>query len=71
VTIPMICVFAFLGVLKRAAAERPEMLWPLFISVLVVSIGHLIAYGMYSIKTCNAIEALPGASGEGGLGSSK
>jgi len=66
VTIPMICIFAFFGLLKRAVAARPEMFWPLLISVLVVSLGHLIAYGMYSIKTCNAIEALPGASGEEG-----
>ena len=71
VTIPMICVFVFSGLLKRAVTSRPEMLWPLFFIALAVSIGHLIVYGLFSVKTCDAIEALPGASGEGGKGSSK
>jgi hypothetical protein len=62
VTIPMICVFAFFGLLKRAISARPEMSWFLFFFVLAVSIGHMIIYAMFSIKTCNAIEALPGAS---------
>ena len=71
VTIPMICVFAFFGLLKRAVAARPEMSWLLFFSVLAVSIVHLIIYAMFSIKTCNAIEALPGSLAEGAPGSSK
>ncbi len=71
VTIPMISIFAFFGLLKRAVASRPEISWLLFFFVLAVSIGHLIIYSMFSIKTCNAIEALPGASAEGAPGSSK
>jgi predicted Zn finger-like uncharacterized protein len=71
VTIPMISVFAFFGLLKRAVAARPETSWLLFFFVLAVSIGHMIIYGMFSIKTCNAIESLPGVSMEGGPGSSK
>ncbi|MHC4738762.1 MAG: MJ0042-type zinc finger domain-containing protein [Planctomycetota bacterium] len=71
VTIPMICIFAFFGLLKRTVAARPELSWFLFFFVLAVSVGHLIIYGMFSIKTCNAIEALPCTSGEGVPGSSK
>lgn len=61
VTIPMLCIFASPGLIRRAAIARPQMSLILFFFVLALSVGHFIVYIMYAMKTCNAIKALPGA----------
>ncbi|MHC4396636.1 MAG: zinc-ribbon domain-containing protein [Planctomycetota bacterium] len=71
VTIPMICIFAFPGLLKRAVISRPQISWFLFFFILALGVGHFIIYLMFAMKTCNAIKALPGTSAEGALGGSK
>lgn len=59
VTTPMICVFAFLGLISRAFIGYPLASWLLFSFISALGIGHFITYLLVSIKTCNAINALP------------
>ena len=58
-TTPMICVFAFFGLISRAFIAYPLLSWMLFFFVFAAGIGHFITYILFAIKTCNAINALP------------
>lgn len=60
VTVPMVCVFAFVGLISRAFAGYPESAWALFAFIFAAGVGHFIMYILFAIKTCNAITALPG-----------
>lgn len=59
VTTPMICVFAFIGLISRAFIGYPESAWALFAFVAAAGVGHFITYILFAIRTCNAINALP------------
>jgi predicted Zn finger-like uncharacterized protein len=63
VTTPMVCVFAFVGLISRAFIGYPLQSWLLFIFVFAAGVGHFIAYLLVAIKTCNAINALPERKG--------
>jgi predicted Zn finger-like uncharacterized protein len=58
-TIPMICIFAFLGLISRAFIGYPAAAWTLFSMVLAAGAVHFITYILVAFKTCNAINALP------------
>ncbi len=58
-TTPMICVFAFVGLISRAFITYTFFSWVLFFFVLAAGIGHFISFILFAIKTCNAINALP------------
>jgi hypothetical protein len=58
VTIPMICVFGFLGLISRAFIGYPHAVWGLLSFVIAAGVGHFITYVLVAIKTCNAINAL-------------
>ena len=58
-TIPMICVFAFLGLISRAFVGYPAAFWTLLAFLSTSGIAHFIAYILVAFKTCNAINALP------------
>ena len=59
-TTPMICIFAFVGLISRAFIGYPAAAWALFAIVFAVGIGHFITYILVAFKTCNAINALSG-----------
>jgi predicted Zn finger-like uncharacterized protein len=59
VTIPMICVFGFIGLISRAFIGYPHAVWALLVFVLAAGIAHFITYILVAMKTCNAINALP------------
>jgi len=59
VTIPMICVFRFIGLISRAFIGYPLASWLLFSFVFAAGIGQFITYILVAIKTCDAINALP------------
>jgi predicted Zn finger-like uncharacterized protein len=63
VTTPMICVFAFLGRIRGAFLGYPLAFWLLFSFVSAIGIVHFIMYTLVSMKTCNAINALPETKG--------
>jgi predicted Zn finger-like uncharacterized protein len=58
VTIPMICVFAILGLIPRAFAGYPESAWALFAFAAAAGVAHFVIYVLVATKTCNAINAL-------------
>jgi len=60
VTIPMLSVFGFIGLISRAYVGYTHAVWGLLIFVLATGIGHFITYVLVATKTCNAINALPG-----------
>jgi predicted Zn finger-like uncharacterized protein len=60
VTIPMICVFPVIGLISRAFEGYPLASWVLVSIAAAAGIGHFITYILVAIKTCNAINALPG-----------
>jgi predicted Zn finger-like uncharacterized protein len=64
VTIPMICVFGFIGLISRAFIGYPHAVWGLLAFVLAAGIGHFITYVLVAIKTCNATSALRGYAGK-------
>ncbi len=59
VTVPMVCVFAFVGLISRAFAGYPESAWALLFIALAAGVIHFIMYILFATKTCNAINALP------------
>jgi predicted Zn finger-like uncharacterized protein len=59
VTVPMICVFRFVGLISVAFIGYPAAAWALFSSVFAAGAAHFIAYILFAFKTCNAINALP------------
>jgi len=59
-TTPMICVFAFVGLISRAFIAYPLLSWLLFFFAFAAGIAHFISYILVAIKTCNAINALSG-----------
>jgi hypothetical protein len=58
VTLPMICVFAFVGLIPRAFDGYPGPAWALFAFAAAVGVVHFIMYILFTTKTCNAINAL-------------
>ncbi len=62
VTIPFVCVFAFAGLIRKAFIVYHSLSWLLFSFALAAGIGHFITYILFAIKTCDAINALPGTS---------
>jgi predicted Zn finger-like uncharacterized protein len=62
-TTPMICIFAFVGLINRAFIGYPAAAWTLFALVLAAGAAHFITYILFAFKTCNAINALPGKNG--------
>jgi hypothetical protein len=63
ITTPMICVFAFVGLIRRAFVAYSLQSWLLLAFVFAVGVGHFITYILVAIKTCNAINALPERKG--------
>ena len=63
VTIPMICVFAFHWTHKQGVYRLSSAAWALFAFVFAAGIAHFITYILVAMKTCNAINALPGKKG--------
>jgi predicted Zn finger-like uncharacterized protein len=63
VTIPMICVFKFVGLINRAFIGYPVASWLLFSFIFAAGIGQFITYILVAIKTCDAINALPERQG--------
>lgn len=59
VTVPMICVFRFVGLISVAFIGYPAAAWTLFSIVFAAGIAHFITYILFAFKTCNAINALP------------
>jgi predicted Zn finger-like uncharacterized protein len=59
-TIPMMCIFAFLGLIYRAFDGYPAAFWALLAFLSVSGIAHFITYILFAFKTCNAVNALPG-----------
>ncbi len=58
VTLPMICVFAFVGLIPRAFASYTEQAWALLFIALAAGVIHFIMYVLFATKTCNAVNAL-------------
>jgi hypothetical protein len=59
-TIPVMCIFVFLGLISRAFIGYPAAAWTLFAIVFAAGAAHFITYILVAFKTCNAINALPG-----------
>jgi hypothetical protein len=57
-TTPMVCIFAFLGLISRAFIGYPAAAWALFSFVLAAGVAHFITYILVAMKTCNAVNAL-------------
>ena len=57
-TTPMICIFAFVGLISRAFIGYPVAAWTLFSLVLAAGAVHFITYILVAFKTCNAVNAL-------------
>ena len=57
-TTPMICIFAFVGLISRAFIGYPAAAWALFSIVLAAGAVHFITYILVAFKTCNAVNAL-------------
>ena len=62
-TIPMICIFAFVGRIGGAFIGHPLVCWLLSFFVFAAGFCHFITYILVAIKTCNAINALPERKG--------
>jgi predicted Zn finger-like uncharacterized protein len=58
-TTPVMCIFAFLGLISRAFVGYPTAAWTLFAIAFAAGAVHFIAYILVAFKTCNAINALP------------
>ena len=63
VTVPMICVFPFTGLISRAFEGYSLASWVLVSIASAAGIGHFITYILVAIKTCNAVNALHGKQG--------
>lgn len=57
-TTPMICIFAFAGLISRAFIGYPAAAWTLFSLVLAAGAVHFITYILVAFKTCNAVNVL-------------
>ncbi len=64
VTIPMICVFPFTGLISRAFDGYSLASWVLVSIAAAAGIGHFITYILVAFKTCNAVNALPEQGGK-------
>ncbi|MFH1371798.1 MAG: MJ0042-type zinc finger domain-containing protein [Planctomycetota bacterium] len=58
VTIPMVCVFAFIKYINRAFVGYTEFTWALLFIALAAGVIHFIMYILFATKTCNAVNAL-------------
>jgi len=63
-TTPMICIFAFIGLISRAFIGYPAAFWTLLAFLSVAGIVHFITYILFAMKTCNAVNALPDYAGK-------
>ncbi len=60
VTIPMIGVFAFVGLISRAFVGYRDLFWIVFSLAAITGLGHFVAYILVATKTYNAINAVSG-----------
>ncbi len=60
VVIPMLFVFTFVGLIRKAFVDYSAASWALLFFALAAGVAHFITYILFAIKTCNAINALPG-----------
>ena len=58
VTVPMVGMFALVGLIRGVFVSHTLIWWFLFSLVFVVAISHFIIYTILATKTCNAINAL-------------
>jgi len=63
VTTPMVCVFAFVGLINRAFIGYPDSSWLLFFLAFAAGTAHFITYILVAIRTCDAINVLPETKG--------
>jgi hypothetical protein len=61
VTVPMLCVFGFVGRINGAFINYTLASWVLFFFISTVGIAHFITYILVTIKICNAVNALTNA----------
>jgi hypothetical protein len=59
VTVLMIFVFAFIGLIGRAFAGFPVLSWAIFFFISTAGICHFITHILVAMKTCSAVNALP------------
>lgn len=59
VTIPMLCVFVFLGLMTRAFASYAQVAWLLVGLAVLAGLGHFVAYVLSATKICDAVNSLP------------
>jgi hypothetical protein len=59
-TVPMLCFFVFLSRINRAFEEYTVAAWALLAFLSVAGIAHFVTYILFAMKTCNAVNALPG-----------
>lgn len=64
VTIPMLCIFPFTGLISRAFAGYAPAAWVLVSIAAAAGLGHFITYILVVSKTCNAVNALSAKQGE-------
>jgi len=62
-TMPMLCVFAFLRRISSAFSDYTVAAWVLLAFLSASGIVHFITYILFAFKTCNAINVLPGKQG--------
>lgn len=60
VVIPMICVLALVGRIRGAFIVYPAVSWMLLFFAFAAGLAHFITYILVAIKTCDAVNALPG-----------
>jgi predicted Zn finger-like uncharacterized protein len=58
-TVPMLCVFAFLRLIYVAFIDYTVAAWALLVFLSAAAIAHFVTYIFFAIKTCNAVNALP------------
>jgi predicted Zn finger-like uncharacterized protein len=63
-TAPMLCVFGFLRYVSSAFSNYTVAAWALLACLSAAGIIHFVAYIFFAVKTCNAVNALPGKQGK-------
>jgi hypothetical protein len=64
ITVPMVFIFAFLGLIYRAFIGYPTPFWVLVAFLSVSGLAHFISYILFAMKTCDAVNSLPGRAGK-------
>jgi predicted Zn finger-like uncharacterized protein len=58
-TVPMLCIFAFIRYINVAFDGYPVAAWTLLAFLSAAGIAHFITYVFFAMKTCNAVNTLP------------